>query len=87
VRTLAAGERKAGALEVEWDGRDDTGQRLAPGSYRVIAAAKGADGAAVPVDLLGKGRVTGVSFDGADPTLLVGGARVALPDVYELHQA
>lgn len=33
VRTLAEGARAPGTHRVEWDGRDDRGRRVAPGSY------------------------------------------------------
>lgn len=33
VRTLASGERTAGSHEVVWDGRDDSGGRVASGTY------------------------------------------------------
>ena len=33
VRTLARGDRPAGLLELDWDGRDDGGQRLGSGVY------------------------------------------------------
>jgi flagellar basal-body rod modification protein FlgD len=86
VRTLALGHRDAGKLEVAWDGRDESGQRLAAGSYRIIASAKAADGAPLALDLRAQGRVSGVAFGPGGPTLLVGDARVALSDVLDIHQ-
>jgi hypothetical protein len=37
VRTLVAGEFAAGARELSFDGRDDSGRELPPGIYRVRA--------------------------------------------------
>jgi flagellar basal-body rod modification protein FlgD len=86
VRTLALGRREAGAVDVVWDGRDETGQRLPPGSYRVVASANAADGAPLPLSMRAEGRVSGVAFGPEGPQLLVDGARVALADVAEIHQ-
>ena len=36
VRTLLEGDYLAGLHEVTWDGKDDQGVRLAPGTYRVV---------------------------------------------------
>jgi hypothetical protein len=41
VRTLVAGVRPAGTHEVEWDGRDDAGRRVAAGVYRCRLRAEG----------------------------------------------
>jgi len=41
VRTLLHGEFVAGMHEVNWDGKDDQGVRLAPGIYRVVFSVAG----------------------------------------------
>jgi hypothetical protein len=41
VRTLAHGERGAGEQSVTWDGRDESGSRVAPGEYFVVLKAEG----------------------------------------------
>lgn len=86
VRTLALGNKDAGALEIEWDGCDANGARLAPGHYRVVAAGTGRDGTPVAIDLRAKGRVTGAAFGEAGTELLVGSAHVKLSDVLQITQ-
>jgi flagellar hook assembly protein FlgD len=40
VRGVASGLRSAGASSLSWDGRDDTGTRVAAGTYFVRVAAR-----------------------------------------------
>lgn len=86
VRTLQLGRRTAGTLEIAWDGRDEQGRALPAGHYGVVLSAR--DGKQeVGVELRGRGKVQGVSFDGDVPVLLVGASRVRLADVLEINQA
>jgi flagellar basal-body rod modification protein FlgD len=87
VRTLSLGSHAAGTFDLGWDGKGDAGQQLPPGHYTLELSARGADGAAVPVEARARGRVSGVSFDGDAAELLVGGNHVKLPDVVEITQA
>jgi flagellar basal-body rod modification protein FlgD len=87
VRTLALGPREAGRLDLSWDGLDDAGRRLPAGRYAVSISGTGADGAAIAVEPLARGVVSGAAFGDAGPLLLVGGARVRLADVLEIHQS
>jgi flagellar basal-body rod modification protein FlgD len=85
VRTLALGTRE-GSFDLGWDGRDEAGNAVAEGHYTVTLSAKAADGTTVTPDARARGRVSGVSFDGAATELLVGSAHVKLPDVVEITQ-
>jgi flagellar basal-body rod modification protein FlgD len=86
VRTLALGAREPGTFDLGWDGRDDAGQPLPPGRYAVKLSARGPDGAEVAVEARGRGRVSGVSFDGEAAELVVAGNHVKMPDVVEITQ-
>lgn len=86
VRTLALGARQSGPLAVEWDGLDDAGNAAPAGHYRVVVTGRDASGAALPVDARTRGVVDGAAFGADGPLLLVGGARVKLSDVVEIHQ-
>jgi flagellar basal-body rod modification protein FlgD len=86
VRTLALGTRSAGALELAWDGRDQSGNPVPAGTYSVSATAGIGDGA-VSLPLRGSGLVRGVTFEGGAPLLLIGGSRVRMSDVVEVIQA
>jgi flagellar basal-body rod modification protein FlgD len=87
VRTLALGPQDAGRLDLSWDGLDDSGRRAPAGRYAVTISGTAADGAPVTVAPLARGLVTGAAFGDEGPLLLVGGARVRLGDVLEIHQS
>lgn len=80
VRT-GSGEHTAGRHEFRWDGRDDHGALLPDGSYTLSVAATAADGSMVPVTLTAAARVTGIAYDTAEPSLLLGGRTVPLSAV------
>lgn len=50
VRTIVLGELAAGRHKLEWDGKNDAGQRVAPGVYAFEILAFGNDGRAIDVD-------------------------------------
>lgn len=51
VRTIAMGELAAGRHKLEWDGKNDAGQKVAPGLYAFEILAVGSDGKALDVDM------------------------------------
>ncbi len=84
VRTIPLGSRPAGDLQVAWDGRDERGGALPPGDYHVSLNATRADGKTVAAELRARGTVDAVTFEEDVPVLLVGSARVRLPDVAQI---
>ena len=87
VKTIPVGARAAGANTVTWDGTDARGNPVAAGSYFVTVAATSASGGAVAATTSVRGVVTGVSFDGSVPQLLVNGTTVKLADVTQISAA
>ncbi|WP_373049433.1 flagellar hook assembly protein FlgD [Vulgatibacter sp.] len=87
VRTLRLGAAAEGPLDVAWDGRDDGGTLLPPGSYGVKIVAADTDGASVPVEQHARGVAHGVSFENGFPELLIGTTRIKLSEIVELHTA
>lgn len=69
VRTLDLGPRQAGAVGVQWDGRDDRGNTMPRGTYSLTVEAKTAEGNSVNVTQDVTGRVTSVTFDRGYPEL------------------
>ncbi len=87
VRTLTLGERSAGAQSVAWDGRDDSGQALAAGTYRLQVVAEDAAGRPVSATTQLSGVVTGVTFSNGYPELLLGTLSVLPADVISIQPA
>ena len=82
VRTMELGARPAGALAVQWDGRDDRGQPVARGNYAVSVNATTADGRQVGVTQDVTGVVTRVTYDRGYPELqLDSGAAAPIADL------
>jgi flagellar basal-body rod modification protein FlgD len=84
VRTLRLGAQSEGRLEVSWDGRDDAGDPLPPGSYHVEIVAEDASGS-VDAYAVREAVVDGVSYESGHPELLVGTERIPLADVLEVR--
>lgn len=87
VRKIPLGQREKGQHTFQWDGRDETGARMGPGSYRFSILALDETGQAVPVDTYISGLVSRVSMDGNSPTLYVGDIPVDLSQVTEVKLA
>lgn len=84
LRTLQLGARGAGSFQVTWDGLDAQGNAVESGSYRLTVSAARKDGSPVGAATSVRGVVTGVSFEGSVPQLLVGGNVVQLGAVTEI---
>ncbi|MBI5509004.1 MAG: flagellar hook assembly protein FlgD [Deltaproteobacteria bacterium] len=84
VRTLKTGALARGAASVPWDGCDDAGAPLPPGTYTIKATAKNAAGADVSVATEVRGLVTAVAFDNGYPELVVGSRRFRPADVIQV---
>ena len=87
VRVLQLGARGAGASTVSWDGKDANGNAVTSGRYYLTVSAKASTGAAVTATTSVRGVVSGVSFDGGVPQLLVNGNTVKLADVTQISAA
>jgi flagellar basal-body rod modification protein FlgD len=80
------GKQAAGDLSLNWDGLNDSGNRVPEGNYTVTLTAEGVNGKSVPITTSGRGRATGVSFSEGFPQLIVNGVRVRLSDVVEVNE-
>ena len=86
VKTLQLGAHGPGEFAITWDGRDDKGAVLPPGSYNLQPAAFDAAGKAVSVGLSTSGTVSGVAFQGGVPYLRVGSSLVKMSDVTSINE-
>lgn len=81
VRTLEAGSRGQGNQTANWDGKDSTGNALPAGVYSIEVTAFDAAGKSVAATTRTRGVVTGVSLDGGEMMLEIGGIKIPLSAV------
>ncbi len=87
VRTIVLNEKRpAGDFSLDWDGLNNNGARVTPGTYTVTFTAADVNNKPVAVTTNGRGRATGVSFSEGFPQLIVNGVRVRLSDVLEVNE-
>ena len=81
------GETAAGQHDFDWDGKDNNGNQLDDGSYKVAVSAVASDGTAVDSAVASKGVVTEVNFTGTEPYLMVGSMAVPVSAVSAIDLA
>ena len=86
VRTIKMGGQPEGEVEIEWDGREESGNTAKPGKYTVSVIAKDSKGNIVNVDQRARGRVTGVSFENGYPEVILGDQRLKMSDIVEINE-
>lgn len=87
VRTINAGPRSAGVGTCVWDGKDEAGNLVGPGTYGVAVSAKDGSGTPVTASTRFKGMVTGVSYKDGVPVLEIGSTTVQVGDVVAVREA
>lgn len=87
VATKSLDDLSAGAQETGWDGRDDRGSRLAPGSYSFDVQATDAEGNSVAAQTRLSGRVERVTFGAEGVMLQVGGTKLPMSAVESVKPA
>lgn len=76
VRTIEAGESKAGEQKISWDGKEDSGNAAPEGDYTFEVDAFDTQGKKVDVETLVNGVVTGVDLSGAELSVTINGIQV-----------
>jgi flagellar basal-body rod modification protein FlgD len=87
VRQQHFGARKAGSTSLTWDGKNQNGATQAPGTYYVTLTAVDLAGKAVNVTQQARGHVTGVSFEGGTPQVLVGNTKIPMTGVQAVTES
>jgi len=86
VRTIRLGAHDAGLMDVTWDGRDDAGNFVPPGDYKVRITAADKEGNSVDVQQRATGHVDGVTFIDGVAQLKVGNATVKVSEIIEIKE-
>ncbi|HKU64708.1 MAG TPA: flagellar hook capping FlgD N-terminal domain-containing protein [Rhizomicrobium sp.] len=77
----AAGGTGAGNHSFVWDGKDNSGNRLSDGGYKLTVTATDAIGGTVDSSVASAGTVTQIDMTGAKPRLIVGSMEIDLADI------
>ncbi len=84
VRRIYNDWQDAGEYDLEWDGRDNSGDPVADGTYSFEVQAKDAEGLFVSCNSYVTGEVTGVTYNNGMPYLMVGDWVVAPSNIVEV---
>ncbi len=81
------GETAAGQHDFDWNGKDNNGNQLDDGSYKLTVSALASDGTAVSSAVASQGVVSEVNFTGTAPYLMVGSMAVPVSSVSAINLA
>ncbi|MFA5032195.1 MAG: flagellar hook assembly protein FlgD [bacterium] len=85
VRTLDSEWQSSGDNQMLWDGKDSSGNALAPGKYTFSVSAKDTDDNSVTATGYLSGKITGVKFVNGNPVLMMGDTEISFSDIYEIN--
>ena len=86
VKTLTNTGKSAGDNSFEWDGTNDGGQTLDPGTYKFVVEAKDSSGSTIATSTFFSGSVSGVRFKADGTVFVVDGTEVRLSDILEIME-
>jgi len=82
VTTLNATDLSAGNHFLTWDGKDSSGNNMAPGTYSVSITAKNANGSSATLTPLVRSQVTGIDLSGTQAKIVTALGEFRLSSVY-----
>jgi flagellar basal-body rod modification protein FlgD len=77
----ATGETGAGNHSFVWNGKDNAGNQLSDGGYKLTVTAADAAGGTVENSVASAGTVTQIDMTGSSPRLIVGSMEIDLADI------
>jgi flagellar basal-body rod modification protein FlgD len=87
VRTISLGYQSSGDGEILWDGKDNSGNPVEEGSYRVQLTATDEAGNPVAISSDVQSRIVGIKFeDNITYLILENGMRVSLSEIKAINE-
>lgn len=84
VIATAKGETSVGEKSFKWDGKNQAGQPVKSGTYRLEINATGADGQPITGTITRRGIITGVDLSGSTPSVTLNGASIPLSSITKI---
>lgn len=84
VRSLSLTDKTAGDHNYAWNGKDDNGDRVKPGSYAFSVEATDVEGQSVAAQTFVTGIIDSIRYDSGSAMLLIGDIQVGLDKVLEI---
>jgi len=86
VRTLYSGWRDKGEYDVNWNGRDESGEMVQDGTYTFDVTARDENGNLVGANNYISGEVTGVTYKYGYPYLMMGDRLISSDNIIEVNK-
>ena len=86
VRNLSLGSVLKGKSRLEWDGKDDKGESLKDGKFKVEMMAVTPKGQEIPVDMKRSDRVNKIEFKDGQPLFFLGDRPMTLGEINTVHR-
>ncbi len=84
VRTVENLSIEPGFTEIQWDGKNDSGEKLPDGEYTIEVQAERAGGGFMSVAMFQSGIVETIQFDNNFQTIIVNGAKYSPAEIVEV---
>lgn len=85
VKVFDMANQAKGNVTVAWDGKDNDGNLMPPGAYKMNAEGKNLQGHKISVDPTFKGAVTGVQFTERGPVVMIDKKSVPFKDIKQIE--
>ncbi len=86
IRTLYSGWKEKGEHNINWDGRDESGEIVPDGAYTFEVTARDENGYYVTANTYISGEVTGVTYKYGDPYLMIGDKLINKDNITEINK-
>jgi flagellar basal-body rod modification protein FlgD len=86
IRTLQLGACSSGLNHFSWDGKNDSGNAVNPGTYTVNITASDINGKQISLTQNGSALITGVTYVNGTPEFQAGGQTLKISDISEVDE-